>query len=80
MRWFESGVIPPAGSYDGYWADPYTLFFIEVVAMQFAELRRLQDFRSAGRGEEGCGRLLAPQVGRQPAHKPARVLEARLCL
>ncbi len=43
--WFQSGVIPPAGTYEGYWADPYTLFFIEVVAMQFAELKRLQDFR-----------------------------------
>ncbi|GLC47421.1 Photosystem I chlorophyll a/b-binding protein 3-1, chloroplastic [Pleodorina starrii] len=46
--WYESGVIPPAGSYDSYWADPYTIFFIEIVAMQFAELRRLQDFRYPG--------------------------------
>lgn len=40
--WYESGVIPPAGSYDSYWADPYTIFFVEILAMQFAELRRLQ--------------------------------------
>ncbi|KXZ42012.1 hypothetical protein GPECTOR_223g491 [Gonium pectorale] len=46
--WFQSGVIPPAGSYASYWADPYTIFFIEIVAMQFAELRRLQDFRYPG--------------------------------
>ena len=43
--WFETGVIPPLGTYEGYWADPYTLFFIEVIAMQFAELRRWQDYR-----------------------------------
>ena len=46
--WFKSGVIPPAGTYDGYWADPYTLFLVEIIAMQFAELRRLQDFRFPG--------------------------------
>jgi len=28
--------------------DPYTLFTIEIVAMQFAELKRLQDFRFPG--------------------------------
>jgi len=48
ISWFQSGVIPPAGSYESYWADPYTIFFIEIVAMQFAELRRLQDFRYPG--------------------------------
>lgn len=46
--WFRSGVIPPAGSYDKYWVDPYTLFFVEVVLMQFAELKRYQDFRYPG--------------------------------
>lgn len=45
IRWFETGVIPPAGTYGNYWTDPYSLFFIEVIAMQFAELRRWQDFR-----------------------------------
>jgi light-harvesting complex I chlorophyll a/b binding protein 3 len=43
--WFKSGVIPPAGHYDGYWTDAFTLFFIEVIAVQFAELKRLQDYR-----------------------------------
>ncbi len=43
--WFRSGVIPPAGVYDGYWTDPFSLFFIEVIAIQFAELKRLQDYR-----------------------------------
>merc|ERR1712096_415322 len=46
--WFKSGVIPPAGSYANYWTDPYTLFFIEVILMQFAELKRWQDFRNPG--------------------------------
>ena len=48
IDWWRTGVIPPAGSYQGYWTDPYTLFTIEVVAMQFAELKRLQDFRYPG--------------------------------
>jgi len=46
--WFRSGVIPPAGSYTKYWLDPYSLFFVEVVLMQFAELRRWQDFKAPG--------------------------------
>lgn len=46
--WFKSGVIPPAGSYDHYWSDPYTIFFVEVVLMQFAELKRWQDYRNPG--------------------------------
>ena len=46
--WFRSGVIPPAGSYDKYWADPYTIFFGEIVAMQFAELKRWQDYKNPG--------------------------------
>ena len=31
-----------------YWLDPYSLFFIEVILMQFAEIRRWQDFRKPG--------------------------------
>jgi light-harvesting complex I chlorophyll a/b binding protein 3 len=46
--WFRSGVIPPAGSYEQYWSDPYTIFFVEVILMQFAELKRWQDYRNAG--------------------------------
>jgi light-harvesting complex I chlorophyll a/b binding protein 3 len=46
--WFHSGVIPPAGSYSKFWADPYTLFTVEIVLMQFAELRRWQDFKNPG--------------------------------
>jgi len=45
--WFRSGVIPPAGQ-GQYWIDPYSLFFIEAVAMNFAELRRWQDFKNPG--------------------------------
>lgn len=37
LVWFRSGVIPPAGEFD-YWCDPFSLFFVEVVLMQFAEL------------------------------------------
>ena len=46
--WFKSGVIPPLGTYDKFWTDPYSLFFIEVVAIQFAELKRWQDYRNPG--------------------------------
>jgi len=60
--WYKNGVIPPAGSPDGlYWAPPVVLFVGEVVMMQFAELRRLQDYRKPGSmgkqyfiGLEGC--------------------------
>jgi hypothetical protein len=31
-----------------YWLDPYSLFLIEVILVQFAELRRWQDFRHPG--------------------------------
>merc|ERR1711985_174517 len=48
VPWFRSGVIPPAGSFKQYWSDPYTIFFVEVVLMQFAELKRWQDYRNAG--------------------------------
>jgi len=46
--WFKAGVIPPAGSYDQFWSDPYTIFFVEVILMQFAELKRWQDYRNPG--------------------------------
>merc|ERR1711937_745282 len=46
--WFKAGVIPPAGSFDQYWSDPYTIFFIEVILMQFAEIKRWQDYRNPG--------------------------------
>lgn len=48
VTWYKTGVIPPAGTYERYWADPYTLFFLEVIAFQFAELRRWQDYRKPG--------------------------------
>nr|6SL5_3 Chain 3, Chlorophyll a-b binding protein, chloroplastic [Dunaliella salina] len=48
VDWFRTGVIPPAGVYKDFWADPFTLFFIEVVAIQFAELKRLQDYKNPG--------------------------------
>jgi light-harvesting complex I chlorophyll a/b binding protein 3 len=48
LVWFKSGVIPPAGSYDGYWGNAYTVFWVNVVLMQFAELRRWGDFKNPG--------------------------------
>lgn len=36
---------PPAGTDYSYWADNYTLFYLEAIAMNFAELKRLQDYK-----------------------------------
>jgi len=47
LVWFQSGVVPPSGTYD-YWCDPFTLFFVEMVLMSFAEHRRIQDYRNPG--------------------------------
>jgi hypothetical protein len=48
VLWFKTGVIPPAGTTDVFGMDPYALFWIEVVLMQFAELRRWQDYNNPG--------------------------------
>lgn len=48
IEWFKTGVIPPAGVSPVFGIDPYALFWIEVVLMQFAELRRLQDYKNPG--------------------------------
>merc|ERR1712217_899588 len=48
VTWFKSGVIPPAGNFNSYWSDPYSIFYIEVILMQFAELKRWQDYRNPG--------------------------------
>ncbi|MQM07589.1 hypothetical protein Taro_040431 [Colocasia esculenta] len=47
LPWFKTGVIPPAGTYN-YWADPYTLFVLEMALMGFAEHRRFQDWANPG--------------------------------
>ncbi|KAJ1415605.1 Chlorophyll A-B binding protein [Sesbania bispinosa] len=47
LPWFKTGVIPPAGTYS-YWADPYTLFVLEMALMGFAEHRRFQDWAKPG--------------------------------
>ncbi|CAN6450554.1 unnamed protein product [Victoria cruziana] len=47
LPWFQTGVIPPAGTYS-YWADPYTLFVFELALMGFAEHRRYQDWAKPG--------------------------------
>ena len=39
VLWWKSGLIPPLGVYP-YWTDPFSLFFIEIIAVQFAELKR----------------------------------------
>lgn len=49
--WWQSGVVPSYASADAtslYWADPWAIFWIEVVLMQFAELRRWQDYKNPG--------------------------------
>ena len=38
--WWRSGLIPPLGIYKSYWIDPFSLFWIEVILVQFAELKR----------------------------------------
>ncbi|KAG6552682.1 hypothetical protein Mapa_005629 [Marchantia paleacea] len=47
IPWFQTGVIPPLGQYS-YWADPYTLFVLEMALMGFAEHRRAQDYYKPG--------------------------------
>eukprot|EP00249_Psilotum_nudum_P008958 c21617_g2_i1 orf=481-1362(-) len=47
LPWFKTGVFPPAGTYN-YWADPYTLFVLEMALMGFAEHRRAQDYYKPG--------------------------------
>ncbi|MCO5584013.1 hypothetical protein L7F22_037932 [Adiantum nelumboides] len=47
IPWFRTGVIPPLGTYN-YWADPYTLFVLEMALMGFAEHRRAQDYYKPG--------------------------------
>jgi len=46
--WYKAGVIGPLSEGFNYWSDPYTIFFGQIVLMQFAELRRLQDFKKPG--------------------------------
>jgi len=46
--WFKAGFIGPLSAGFDYWWDNYTLFVVQIVLMQFAELRRLQDFRKPG--------------------------------
>lgn len=47
LPWFQTGVIPPLGTYD-YWADPFTLFVFEIALFGFAEHRRAQDYYKPG--------------------------------
>lgn len=48
VLWWKTGVIPPFGSEYEFWAEPWSLFWIEILLMQFAELKRLQDWRNPG--------------------------------
>lgn len=45
MVWFRTGVIPPSGNPHAYWTDSVSLFWVEAIAMNFAELKRLQDYK-----------------------------------
>jgi len=47
VPWFQSGVIPPLGTID-YWTDAQSLFWVELIAMSFAEHRRIQDYNKPG--------------------------------
>ena len=65
-----------------YWLDPYSLFFVEVILMQFAEIRRWQDYRKPGsQGEQyflGLETVLKgsgdPSYPGQPSHGPPQHL------
>ena len=46
--WWASGVIGPASADFPYWGSVYTIFFMQVIFMQFAEIRRIQDYRNPG--------------------------------
>jgi light-harvesting complex I chlorophyll a/b binding protein 3 len=43
LVWFTSGAIPPQGSFD-YWASPMTIFWVNMCLMNFAEIKRGQDY------------------------------------
>ena len=43
LVWFKPGAIPPQGTFD-YWADPMTIFWVNMCLMNFAEIKRGQDY------------------------------------
>ena len=43
LVWFKSGAVPPQGTFD-YWADPMTIFWVNMCLMNFAEIKRGQDY------------------------------------
>ncbi len=47
LVWYKAGMIPAQGTYD-YWANPFTIFWINAALMNFAELRRAQDYWNPG--------------------------------
>eukprot|EP01024_Parvocaulis_polyphysoides_P007020 TRINITY_DN1210_c1_g1_i3.p1 TRINITY_DN1210_c1_g1~~TRINITY_DN1210_c1_g1_i3.p1 ORF type:complete len:325 (-),score=74.27 TRINITY_DN1210_c1_g1_i3:194-1048(-) len=61
--WWKSGVIPPAGDTDIYWGSSWTIFWLNACLMNFAELRRLQDYKNPGsmskQGLLGIEKLMA---------------------
>jgi len=69
LVWFKNGVVPMQGTFD-YWCDPFTLFFVEVVLMSFAEHRRIQDYRNPGSMKEQYFLGLETALGgsRDPAY------------
>jgi hypothetical protein len=61
LAWFASGVIPPAGSPKMYWTDSFSLFYIEIIAMQVGGACR----RSSAAGPAGAAWLLGRQEARR---------------
>lgn len=46
--WFRSGFLPPAGTFDGYWASPEQLFVIQMTLMGIVESARLAEYVRPG--------------------------------
>lgn len=67
VLWWKSGLIPPLGTYQkGYWMDPFSLFWVEVILVQFAELKRCElapptcyEYPCTGSGWQGSDRFLS---------------------
>jgi len=68
LVWFKSGAIPPQGTFD-YWADPVTIFWINMVMMNFVEVKRGQDYWFPG--SQGETELMGWEKGFGGSGKPA---------
>eukprot|EP00227_Mantoniella_beaufortii_P013800 CAMPEP_0197581920 /NCGR_PEP_ID=MMETSP1326-20131121/5278_1 /TAXON_ID=1155430 /ORGANISM="Genus nov. species nov., Strain RCC2288" /LENGTH=302 /DNA_ID=CAMNT_0043145899 /DNA_START=25 /DNA_END=933 /DNA_ORIENTATION=- len=68
LVWFRSGAIPPQGTFD-YWADPTTIFWVNMVMMNFAEVKRGQDYWHPG--SQGKQSLMGWESGFGGSGNPA---------